>query len=311
MLTLGDAISLSIAPTNHIMGKRSHDLPATIELMGRLVRDPAIDGFEFQNLADWDARAPIRDEGERRFASWRASPKYTVRELATIIQETRMPILSVHANRDIGILLCSDQPTDIERGRALVREGLCLADMVGSPVCVFHLWDTRSEVFEPGYLHDVLTEIASHYPRVKAAVENVPTHLPGYTPFDLVKAYEWLTLDLRWAALYGELDRFEALKERIANVHLSGRLEGARWVQDDAPFGFYEAVDMIRNTWGYHHLWTLEPRRLSEGAWENLLAAMSSLRGAQQSQNLSERGEACLDQGGDFARHSRYQGPGR
>lgn len=93
-----------------------------------------------------------------------------------------------------------------------------------------------------------------------------------------MRQFEWITLDLQWAALYDELDQFESVKERICNVHLRGRLEGSKWALEGAPFGFYEALDTIRGKWGYAGLLTLEPSGLRDGDWENLVAAMSSLR---------------------------------
>jgi len=110
-------------------------------------------------------------------------------------------------------------------------------------------------------------------------VENVPTHLSSFTPFELVKQFEWITLDLRWAALYDELDKFEAVKEKIVNVHLRGRLVGSKWVLDDAPFDFYEALNYIKSKWNYTGLLTMEPSGLRDGNWENLVIAMLSLRG--------------------------------
>ena len=271
-------ISISVAPTTRAIGKRYFDLPGTIELMGLLWQESVIDGFEFQNLAEWDGENPPRDEREKRHAAWHESQKHTTDEIATLLQEAGLPILSVHANRDVGICLCSDQEQDINKGKRLIHESLFLAEKVGAPVCVFHLWDTWKEGFEPRFLQNVLLEIAAQYPGVKASVENVPTHLAGSTPFELVRQFEWITLDLRWAALYDELDRFESVKERISNVHLRGRLEGGEWVLEGAPFGFYGALDTIRGKWDYSGLLTMEPGGLRDGDWENLVAAMSTLR---------------------------------
>jgi len=273
----GNAISISVAPTTRVIGRRYYDLPGTVELMKQLVQASAVDGFEFQNLAEWDARNPPRDEAEKRLAAWEDSQKYDVDEMAGRLRQTGLPILSVHANRDVGICLCGDDEGEVGTGEKLIHESLSLAARIGAGVCVFHLWDTWKEDFEPVLLQGVLGEAAAGYPHVRASVENVPTHLPGFTPFELARRFEWITLDLRWAAMYDELDRFEAVKARIANVHLRGRLEGKQWVLDGAPFGFYEALDLIRDRWGYAGPLTVEPGGLRAGDWQDLVAAMASL----------------------------------
>lgn len=273
----GNPISISVAPTVRVIGRPYYDLAGTVELMKRLWQERAVDGFEFQNLAEWDDAHPPRDEAERRFAAWENSQGHTVDEIADVLRDTGLPVLSIHANRDVGVCLCNGEESDINRGKELIHESLSLAEMVGTPVCVFHLWDTWKEAFDPSLLHKILREAAAQYPRVKASVENVPTHLAGCTPFELVRHFEWLTLDLRWAATYDELDRFESVKDRIVNVHLRGRLQGSEWVLDGAPFGFYEALDTITNEWGYSGPLTMEPSGLREGDWQDLVAAISSL----------------------------------
>jgi len=164
------------------------------------------------------------------------------------------------------------------RGQDLIHESLSLAEKVGAPVCVFHLWDTRKEAFDPAALQRILRKAAKHHPGVKATVENVPTQLAEVTPFDLVGRCEWITLDLRWAAMYDELDRFEPVIDRVVNVHLRGRLEGEAWLLDNAPFGFYEALRILRQEWGYCGLLTMEPDGLRVGDLDQLVAAMVSLR---------------------------------
>lgn len=272
-------LSIAANPTTAVIGKRYYDLPGLIELMHRLTRESVIDGFELQYTAEWDAAEPPREQAEMRLRAWEDSQRYTLDDIAALLRESDVPILSVHANRDVGICLCSGQPDDIGRGRQLIDEALSLAEQVGAPVCVFHLWDTWKVSFDPGFLRAVLDEIAARYPTVRATVENIPTHLDGCKPFDLVETFEWITLDLWWAALYDEFDRFEAVKDRIANVHLQAKLESSQWaMMDDAPFMFFEAVDAIRDKWGYSGLWTVEPRRLPRDGWAQLMAALSDLR---------------------------------
>jgi len=236
-----------------------------------------LDGFEFQNLAEWDAAGPPRDEAQRRLAAWQDSRRYTTGALATHLQATGLPVHSVHANRDVGVCLCSGDAQDLERGQQLIHSSLALAEEVGTPVCVFHLWDTQKQAFDLAVLQPVLREAAADHPGVKASVENVPTRRTGSTPFDLVQQFEWITLDLQWAALYDELGRFESVRDRIVNVHFRGRLAGRTWRLDSAPFGFDKALRLLRQEWGYRGLLTMEPAGLRDGDLEGLIAAMASL----------------------------------
>jgi hypothetical protein len=276
-------ISISTAPSDILIGKPFYDLYATLEVMQKLWTEAICNGFEFQNVAEWDAEHPPRDEGERRLAYWTDSQKYTTGQIATILGATGLPVHSVHANRDVGIYLCSGQTEEIDVGKRLIRESLSLAEQVGASMCVFHLWDTQSEDFDTAFAYGILAEIAVQYPSVKAAAENIPTRLQGVTPFDLAKEYDWITLDLRWAALYDELDRFAALKDRIVNVHLRGEIENGRWIipADWFPtkksFDLYQAVDIIKNQWGYDGLLTVESIP-PNSTWQDILSATRSLR---------------------------------
>ncbi len=268
-------LSISAAPATGIIKKPYYDLPSTVTVMNRLLQESAVDGFEVQALAEWDKENPPKDDvSGSRYTAWKKSPKYTVEEVAALLEE--LPILSIHANRDIGIYLCGKE-TDITKGERLIHESLSLAEKVGAGVCVVHLWDTWKSQFDTAFLQEVLHNIAAQYP-VTASVENVPTHVEGTTPFELVKEFEWITLDLRWAAMYDELDRFESVKEKVTNIHLRGRLQGDTWALTQAPFEFYEALDIIQ-TWGYSGLLTVEPEAgLLSSNWESLVKALASVR---------------------------------
>jgi sugar phosphate isomerase/epimerase len=88
-----------------------------------------------------------------------------------------------------------------------------------------------------------------------------------------------VTLDLRWAALYDELDAFESLADRIVNVHLRGKLEGRRWVLEKAKFSFYEALSRIRNEWKYSGPLTVEPEGgIKSSSFEDFVNAMKALK---------------------------------
>lgn len=277
-------VSISANPVTALIGKPYYHLPSTVQVMERL-RESVVDGFEIQNLAEWNKKNPPRDDVTgSRYTAWKKSPKYTVEEVAALLEG--LPILSVHANRDVGISLCSDRNQDIDQGKTLITESLYLAEKVGAPVCVVHLWDTWKKEFDAASLRDTFCEVTAQYPGVKAAVENVPTHLKGLTPFDLVKEYPWITVDVRWAAMYDELSKFESLNPHIANVHLRGTLQDSNWVLNNAPFGFSQALDTVK-TWEYTGVVTLEPEGgICEGAWDHVVKAMSSVRNEVQPQRV-------------------------
>ncbi len=269
-------LSISASPATKVISKPYYDLPSTVKVMKCLLQESTVDGFEVQNLAEWNKENPPRDDvAGHRYASWEKSPKYTHEEVAALLE--KLPVLSIHANRDVGICLCSEKESEITKGKTLIHESLSLAEKVGASVCVFHLWDTRKPEFDIKFPKSVLNEIAPSY-TVRASVENVPVQLEGFTPFDLVEGSEWVTLDIRWAALYHELEKFESIKDTIVNVHLRGDLEGTKWVLRNAPFGFYEALITLKN-WGYSGLFTMEPEGgIHEYSWEDLVAALFTLR---------------------------------
>jgi len=274
-------VSVTTAPLNRLVQGMYYDIKSTIDIMKRIWAESAVDGFEFQKLAEWERDGPPRDDNKEftRRDAWKAAPKYTVKELSKLLKQSNVPILSVHANRDVGICLCSDDPREITRGKDMMHETLALAQNVGAGVAVFHLWDTWKEEFNPAFLRGLMSDVVSQYPNVVAAVENVPTHLVDHTPFDLVKEFEYVTLDTRWAAMYDELDKFESIKDRIINVHLRGHLENEWWAIDNATFTFDEALAKIQEGWKYRGLLTLEPERgPSDVTWEGLLAALRNLR---------------------------------
>lgn len=273
-----NSIAISTAPTNAIVKKQYYDLIGTITLMNRLFQNGLVDGFEFQNLSEWDITNPPRTDAERYLEAWHDSSKYTIDEIGVLLEKTDLPILSIHANRDVGVYLCSQEEKDINRGRQLIHESMSLAEQVDASICVFHLWDTRRESLDLDFLKQTVAEISSQYPCVKMTIENVPTHIPGFTPFTLVKDFEWVTLDLKWAAKYDELERFIAIKEQIVNIHLRGQLNGGRWVLPEAPFRFYDALYTIRKEWQYSGLITMEPDSLNKVKFSEFELAMASLR---------------------------------
>ena len=99
------------------------------------------------------------------------------------------------------------------------------------------------------------------------------------TPFSLVKQFDYVTLDTKWATLYNELDSFESITNKIVNIHLHGSLRESKWVLNSSNLGFYEALDLIRDRWKYSGLLTVEPEgKRDKSLFNNFVKAMRSLR---------------------------------
>jgi hypothetical protein len=276
-------ISVSSAPIARLGEKEYYDLIGTIDVMKRVFSESVVDGFELQLEPEWDSsNPPLTDRG---FADWTKTPKYTAEEILAILKGESLPILSVHASRDVGNYLCSNREMDWEKGKQVAYDALFIASELGAGVCVFHLWDTWARGFDLGRIQKTFRGIACRFPGVKASVENIPTHLEGYTPFALVKLFDYVTLDLRWAILHSELDSFELIVDKIANVHLRGKLWQGKWVLDHPGFDFYEALKRIRNNWGYEGLLTMEPDGAVDSSFDSscfhsFIEAMKTLRTA-------------------------------
>jgi sugar phosphate isomerase/epimerase len=272
-------IVMSTGPLPVIIGEDYHDLDGIIRAMQKLWKTGAVDGFEFQNQAEWVVEARPRERAERRGPRWEVSTKYTWKEVAAKLEESNLPITSIHANRDAGIYLCCKSPEERAFGRRLLDDSLRLAQAVEAPVLVIHLWDTFEKTFDIDVLRQTLNNSSTPYPNISVSVENIPTSRRGSTPYSLVKDFEFITLDLRWAGMYDELDRFELVKDRIVNVHMRGQLEGKEWVLHNAPFSLGDALNKILKEWKYQGLLTMEAEGgLRDASWEDFVAATKALR---------------------------------
>jgi len=274
---MANLISVSSAPIAGFGSKEYYDLIGTIDVMKRVFKESVVDGFELQLEPEWDSEnAPLTDCA---LADWTTVPKYATEEIVELIRSQDLPILSVHASRDVGNYLCSNKERDWKKGKRVIYDSLLIAENSGAEICVFHLWDTWKASFDPQKVESMLLGVADQFPKVKASVENIPTHLEGYTPFGLVKSFEHVTMDLRWAAMYKEFDAFESIINGIVNVHLRGSLKESKWVLERSDFDFYEALNKIRKEWGYLGLLTVEPEGRRDGSlFESFLEAMHTLK---------------------------------
>ena len=270
-------ISASSAPIAGLGDKEYYDLLGTIDVMKKVLKEEVVDGFELQLEPEWDREnAPLTDTD---WADWNSTPKFSAEEIVELIKSEGLPILSVHASRDVGSYLCSEKERDWEKGKRVIYEALSVSEMLRAEVCVFHLWNTWKSSFDLHNVESIFLKMVERFPKVKASVENVPTHLDGYSPFMLVRSFEHVTLDLRWASMYNEFDAFESIVGSIANVHLRGSLKKDRWVLERSGLDFYESFNKIISGWKYSGLLTVEPEGKIDGSlFTSFLQAMHSLK---------------------------------
>jgi len=270
-------ISVSSAPIAKLGGKKYFDLAGTIEVMKRILAESVVDGFELQLEPEWDKENPPLTDGQ--YEEWTRTRKYDVDDIVDLVREEGLPILSVHGSRDIGNYLCATRRKDRERGKRLIGNTVHIAKSLGASICVFHLWDTWSSAFDVDGLRAAFSREMDLFPEVKGSVENIPTHLAGHTPFSLSRSFDFLTLDLRWAKMYRELEAFESLARKIVNIHLHAELGPGGWALDGSGQDFHRYLDVIIERWHYSGLLTVEPRgSMDPSAFHHFVEAMRSIR---------------------------------
>jgi hypothetical protein len=281
MKNIKNKLSFSSAPLTRIINSKYYNLDDTIDVMLKLWDFSIIQGFEFQLLAEWNRRHPPKDDDPRysMINNWNDSLKYNITEIASQLNDVRVPILSIHGNRDIGILLCSENHEDINNAKHLIIETANLAELVNAEICVFHIWDTKKESLNVYSLKEIVHKISAQFPKIKLTVENIPTSMPNLTPFELIKDFKWITVDLRWCALYDELKKFSKIKQKIINIHVRGELDRNEWKLKNSPFTLEEAFDVVLKQWNYKGVLTFEPEGgLSKAKWVNLINALNSIK---------------------------------
>jgi hypothetical protein len=275
-------LAISTVPLATYMHRKYYDLGATIYVMKILNRERVVDGFELEMLAEWNPQfAPLdRDTKYDRRFEWESSRKFATHQLIDIINRADVPILAVHANRDIGLLLCSGRQDLVDRGVTLIDAALEVAGGVGALTCVFHLWDPWSASVDHAGLEAIFRGRVAGT-RVRAAVENIPTYTPGVTPFEAVRSFDWITLDMKWAHHYGEVEKFRDLRDRIADVHLHGSLIDRTWTLNGTHVDYAALLHEVTHRWHYGGLVTLEADTDFAGLlWGQIVSGISTLRDA-------------------------------
>ncbi len=236
-------LSISTGCLPRLENRQFFELASVVRMMKWLVVDSAVDGFEFVLLPEWSREGPP--------LTLSSAPvdceKHAGAEIAEMLEaEDDFPILSVHANRDIGNYLCSDMAEDVKKGVRFAEECLSFARKVNAKVCVFHLWDTSKESLDLVRLESFYRKLQSQFTDVAVSVENIPTKCHGMGPFKLVRGFKHKTLDLKWASMYDEFDLFMPYLDEVDNVHIQGRLESGRLRPSVGDLNYEKALEYIK-----------------------------------------------------------------
>jgi hypothetical protein len=237
-----------------------YDLQSTVEVMDRILSDCEIDGFELQLMEDWNKKnPPLSYSHEKKISNWKKAPDYSADDIVNMLLPLRESILTVHANKDIGILLCSENEKDVNIGLHLLHEALSISKRLQAKHCVVHLWDYWKEHFDFPRVCRQIVELGSD----NICVENIPTHYMDKKPNQMLADFDSITLDVKFAYMFDEIMAYEGLCSRIRNVHLSGHLSDGAWHVEQVPkenmgSTLEEIIKNLVGAWDYQGIFTVE-----------------------------------------------------
>ena len=194
-----------LCSTGTIVGKANG---FNYRLIPRYAKEIRADGFELMMLKAYYGNLP---------------------EIARELEESDIPVLAVHFEKDITALLGLGDEEDRALGLHLFEENADMAKTLGASFSVFHLWDGR---FDAEHLKksiallEVLYEICDKR-SVELLVENVPCRVSPYeTVLKIAEKYprSRFTFDTRHADFIGETAEFfesAIWQTRIAHIHVS------------------------------------------------------------------------------------------
>lgn len=274
-------LSVSTSPLNSHMEIQTpyFDLQSTVEVMDKALSDCGIDGFEVQLMEDWNKKnPPLSYNHEKKIANWKKAPDYSVDDIVNMLLPLRDSILTIHANKDIGILLCSENEKEVGIGVHLLHEALAISQRLQVKHCVVHLWDYWKERFDFPRVCRLIEKIASE----KVCVENIPTHYMGKKPYQMLTDFESITLDVKFAYMFDEITAYERLSSRIRNVHLSGHLSDGVWNIQRVPeknigSTLEEVITYLIGSWGYQGLFTVESIPKDQ-TWADTMEGLNKLK---------------------------------
>jgi sugar phosphate isomerase/epimerase len=246
-------VSMSTGCLPRLEGSQFYELSSVVRMMKQFLKNSEVDGFEFVLLPEWGFENPPLTPTSAPLDC----EKHSVNDIIEELHTYNFPIISVHANRDIGNYLCSEKAEEINKGIGLVEECLSFTKKVNSRICVFHFWDTWKKSLDLACLQALYQKFEGMFPEIEISVENIPTKCEGKTPFQLVRSFRHKTLDLKWASLFDEFDAFVEIIQQVDNVHIQGKYQDGNLVPSVGNLDYERALKCIREA-GYSGAFTIE-----------------------------------------------------
>lgn len=177
-------------------------------------------------LAEW---CPLFPPLTPSSANWQSVTHYQPAEIADMARG--IPIASIHASRDVGLLLGHGEEVKRTRGNDEIRTAQWLARELGTSRIVLHPWDTYDASLDARELAFRLKSTGVDLGLL--SLENVPVSDPSWSQTELLVAIighlhgaPHITLDLNWTSLHESLDDFLKIVNLVDNVHVHATLDG-------------------------------------------------------------------------------------
>jgi len=246
-------ISVSTGWLPRLEERPYYDLSSALRVMMRMSEEGLADGCEFGLLPEWDSEnAPLTP-----CMAPTSCEKHSLEEILAAINQAGLKVLTVHANRDVGSYLCHTEQRKQAKGVRLVEEALKFCRSLKCNICVFHFWDPWRKTFDAANLYNVYQSVKKSYPDIHLSIENIPTIMKGKSPFSIMDNYDWWTLDLKWASMFGEFEQFLEQSERLDNIHIQGEYQNSGLVSSSGKLDYDAALETLLNG-GYSGPFTVE-----------------------------------------------------
>ena len=236
------------------------------ECIPEIVKMLDIDGVELVFLPEWDSKFPPLTPSS---ANWNKVKKVSCDEITDYFIKHNVKVYSVHINRDVGNLLCSNNPDLVYRGQSILKENLLAGIKVGAEVAVLHLWDTYKEKLDLDKLIGFVVEVAKDYP-IKITYENIPIsdkELSSVLVWDrlykIIPNNHGFTLDLNWSSFYNDFDNLKLYLNKILNVHVQGFVNNGYLTPRVGNLDIMTCLNNL-NELNYNGLITLELTKVSQ-----------------------------------------------